>query len=538
MRVTGDSGQTTVGPSPLFSRIASGAVILLGVLVLSGWTFGVRHLIQIVPGLVAMNPTTALGFVVAGVCLWRLSSRPAGFGKAESWSDPLFLLLGLALAVLGLLRLADLLGLNWHIHELLFASKLDGSAGYPPSEMAANTALSFVLCGAALALFGVEFRKWLCLDQALVLVAGWIGLLAIIGYTYRVLLFYRLGPGLPMSFDTALGFVLFCAGFLSARPQRGLMRVVTSRTSGGAIARRLLPMAILVPWGLGAILLVFEQAGLFGKEFAISLFAVVSIVLFTLLLWWNAKLVYQVDLERAGAEAQLRQSSANLERSNTDLQQFAYLASHDLFEPLRMVTSYLQLLEQRYGARLDKQGLEFLGFAIGGARRMDALIRDLLEYSRVEIRGSALESADCEQVLQQALANLKIAIEETNAAISHQPLPRVRGDSVQLIQVFQNLVGNAIKFRGPRAPRVEVSAQPKGKEWQFAVRDNGIGIDPKFFERIFVIFQRLHTHQQYAGTGMGLAICKRIIERHGGRIWVESNPGEGSSFFFTLPALG
>jgi hypothetical protein len=337
--------------------------------------------------------------------------------------------------------------------------------------------------------------------------------------------------------DSAVAFALFCAAYLTGQPDRGVMRVLTSRTSGGVMARRLLPMAILIPWGLGAILLVFEQAGIFGKEFAVSLFAVTSIILFTVMLWWNASLLHQVDLERASTEDQLRQSGANLQRSNTDLQQFAYIASHDLLEPLRMVTSYAQLVQQRYQDKLDKQGNEFLGQAIDGAHRMEALIHDLLAYSRVEMRGRPFEPTDCEQVLQQALRNLKVAIEESRALVSHEVLPTVMGDGVQLIQVFQNLVSNAIKFKGPRPPEVYVRSERKGSHWLFVVRDNGIGIDPKFFDRIFVIFQRLHTRQQYAGTGMGLAICKKIIERHGGQIWVESKPNEGAAFFFTLPAI-
>ncbi|MGH7972531.1 MAG: sensor histidine kinase, partial [Limisphaerales bacterium] len=242
-------------------------------------------------------------------------------------------------------------------------------------------------------------------------------------------------------------------------------------------------------------------------------------------------------LERTSADEQLRRTTANLQRSNTELQQFAYVASHDLFEPLRMVTSYLELLSQRCGHQLDALGREFIASALDGARRMDALIRDLLAYSRVDLRGRSLEPVNFERVFQEALDNLKVAIQESGAAITDGPLPRVRGDSVQLTQVLQNLIGNAIKFRGSEPPRIEVTAEAREQEWVFRVRDNGIGIEPKQFDRLFVIFQRLHTRQEYAGTGMGLAICKKIIERHGGRIWVESAPGQGSAFLFTLPMV-
>jgi light-regulated signal transduction histidine kinase (bacteriophytochrome) len=202
-----------------------------------------------------------------------------------------------------------------------------------------------------------------------------------------------------------------------------------------------------------------------------------------------------------------------------------------------MVISFLQLLRDHARENLDKQSAGFIGFALDGAQRMHALINDLLAYSRVGIKGSAFAPTNSERVLDAALGNLKVAIEETQAIVTHEHLPVVQGDSVLLTQVFQNLIGNAIKFHGPEPPRVEVAAKRRNGEWVFSVRDNGIGIDPKHSERIFEIFQRLHTRQEYGGTGIGLAICKRIVERHGGRIWVKSTPQKGSSFFFTLPAI-
>jgi len=240
-------------------------------------------------------------------------------------------------------------------------------------------------------------------------------------------------------------------------------------------------------------------------------------------------------IERRRAEEQLRLTSANLERSNTELQQFAYVASHDLSEPLRMVISYLEILRDQAKPKLDAQEREFIGFAADGAQRMQALIKDLLAYSRVDLRGGTFELTSCEQAFDSAIANLKVAIAESNATITREPLPKVSADAVQLTQVFQNLIGNAIKFHGSEPPRIHVAAQRRENEWLFSVRDNGIGIDPRNFDRIFDLFQRLHTRQEYPGTGMGLAICKKIVERHGGQMWVESKPGQGSAFFFTLP---
>lgn len=244
-----------------------------------------------------------------------------------------------------------------------------------------------------------------------------------------------------------------------------------------------------------------------------------------------------VDItERKRAERELKRTVEDLARSNRDLEQFAYVASHDLQEPLRMVSSYSQLLARRYKDVLDKDANEFIDYAVDGAVRMQRLIEDLLSYSRISSRGKEPKTGETHSALGEAIANLSTAISESGAVVTNNDLPEVRTDRVQLIQVFQNLISNAIKFHGEEAPRVHVSAERKGREWRFAVKDNGMGIDAEYRERIFTIFQRLHGKDAYPGTGMGLALCKRIVERHGGRIWVESEPGKGSTFYFALPA--
>ena len=218
-----------------------------------------------------------------------------------------------------------------------------------------------------------------------------------------------------------------------------------------------------------------------------------------------------------------------------DLEQFAYVASHDLQEPLRMVSSFVQLLARRYQGALDKEADEFIDFAVDGAKRMQRLINDLLEYSRVGTQGRPPEVTDCEDILAQVTTNLKSSIEETEATITHDSLPTVMADPTQLSQLFQNLIGNAVKFCGDRKPRVHVCATDEDGEWVFSVRDNGIGIDKEHADRVFAIFQRLHGRGKYPGTGIGLAICKKIVERHGGRIWLDSEECRGSTFYFTIP---
>lgn len=244
-----------------------------------------------------------------------------------------------------------------------------------------------------------------------------------------------------------------------------------------------------------------------------------------------------VDIsERKHAEELLQEKLLELQRSNEDLQQFAYVCSHDLQEPLRVISNYTQLLAKRYTGRvLDESAHEFIEFTVDATKRMQELINDLLLYSRVQTKGQEFADTDCSLIAELAIANLKIAITESGAKLHCDPLPTVKGDSSQLLQLFQNLISNAIKFRSEKPPEIYISAEDTGSAWQLTVRDNGLGFDKKYERRIFIIFQRLHTKEMYPGSGIGLAVCKKIVERHGGRIWVDSEPNKGSSFHFTLP---
>ncbi len=239
--------------------------------------------------------------------------------------------------------------------------------------------------------------------------------------------------------------------------------------------------------------------------------------------------------ERKKAEEELKKTLSELKRSNEELQQFAYVASHDLQQPLRMVASYTQLLAKRYKDKLDKDANEFIKYAVEGANNMKTLIEDLLEYSRIQTRGNPFEVINFEEVLKDVLFSFHETIKEKDAEITHDYLPNILADKTQLIQVFQNLIDNALKFRSKDPVRIHISAKKNKNNWQFSVKDNGIGIDPEYFDRIFIIFQRLHRKSEYPGTGIGLALCKRIIERHNGKIWVESKVGKGSTFHFTIP---
>ena len=254
------------------------------------------------------------------------------------------------------------------------------------------------------------------------------------------------------------------------------------------------------------------------------------------------ELVVARTAELTRAKEQLEQDVAarrlteqELARSNADLEDFAYVASHDLQEPLRMVASYTQLLERRYKGKLDADADEFIAYAVDGATRMQSLIQDLLSYSRVATKPQSFELVDAEAACSEAINNLGKAIEESGTTIVIGPLPTVLADTSQLTRLFQNLIGDGIKYRNARKPKIHVAAQLEEDHWIFSVQDNGIGIEAQYYERIFQMFQRLHSRKQYSGTGIGLAICRKIVERHGGRIWVESQPGQGSKFLFTIP---
>ncbi len=239
--------------------------------------------------------------------------------------------------------------------------------------------------------------------------------------------------------------------------------------------------------------------------------------------------------EQKRAQQELARKVEELARSNAELEQFAYVASHDLQEPLRMVASFTQLLAHRYKGKLDADADEFIGFAVDGATRMQQLIQDLLSYSRVTTKGQSFRLIDAKAPCDNALENLQTSIKDSNAVVNVGPLPAVLADPRQLMQLFQNLIGNAVKYRNDRTPEIHVAAKPNGDQWVFSVQDNGIGIAPQHSERIFQMFQRLHTTNEYQGTGIGLAICRKIVERHGGKIWVEAQPGKGSTFVFTIP---
>lgn len=682
------------------SKISGSIVGLTGALVLAGWIFNVPSLKRIFPNTPQMVPNMALAFILTGASLrMLLSAEPPSRNRERRIAQLCAIATGL-LAMLTLVEYA--LGLNLGIDQLLPADTGASETAYP-GRMSPHTAFTFILVSIALLL--IDVKKRLLPAQYLAVGAGFISLLALAGYAYGVSFLFSISNTTGMALHTAVSFMILCLGILFARPDQGFMTLIASKSTGGFVTRRFLPIAVAVPLALGWLRLKGEQAGFYSTEVGLLLFAISNILILSSIIWWYSRSLDKTDRERRRSEEEIRllqaitqgiteaedfdsaikvvlqkvcettgwalgevwlpspdgsclqcspswyspikglekfrqkseglrfqkgvglpgrvwsskrsawipdvtedpnfprallakevglkagmsipilagtevvavmdffvmdprkederligliatiaaqlgtvfqrkqaeeglkQYAAELEKSNKELQNFAYVTSHDLQEPLRMISSYLQLIERRYKERLDEDGHQFIAYAVDGASRLQTMINGLLSYSRVRTQGKPFGPADCESILEQTLINLKVAIEESHAVITHDPLPTVTADGSQLISLFQNLIINAIKFRGDKPPAIHVSALQTDKDWVFSVRDNGIGIAPEYHERIFAIFQRLHG-MDYPGIGIGLSICRRIAERHGGRLWVESMPGTGSTFYFTIPMRG
>jgi signal transduction histidine kinase len=507
-----------------FSKWASIIAMAVGYHVLIGWLFGIQILKSPWPFYPEMKINSALCSILAGMCLYCLRRGPAGGGRRIVITAASALIVAVACLTL----MEYLFNVRLGLDDWFPARDIVDPSTPAPGRMTLITALCFLMVG--LSLLFLDTSHGHRSSEALALIAGAISLLAIASYLYAAHSFQG-----QMPLYTAVTVFLFSAGLLCARADHGLMAKVTSNSFGGIMARRLLPATLLIPLVLGWLQSRGQAAGLFSSEPGLALFVLANVLLFLLVVWWGVNSLHRMDTKRRDAELSLRETAAKLARSNADLEQFAYVASHDLKEPLRAISGSVQILQERYKGKLDAEAEEVIRYTVDGAARMQTLIDDLLAYSRLTTREAPMAPTDLNDIVAEVLANLERSIHESKAQVTQDPLPVVATDRTQLMQVFQNLISNAIKYRSQRTPKIHIGADDKGNEWVFSVRDNGIGIAPQYAERIFRIFQRLHTRTEYSGTGIGLAVCKKIIERHGGRIWVESEPEEGSTFLFTLP---
>lgn len=492
------------------SRWCGALACLIGYHGLLGWAFDIDLLRTVDVGLPPIQGHGALAAFLTGGALFLVQLPTPALPKGSR--RPLLAVAGGVTTLLALLGILVALG--------------GGEPG--PPIMTSVSALAFLIVGVALLVLAAFKDR--AAPQILGLASGAIAIQAVATYAYGAVPF----PG-QMPLYAAVAVLLVSVSLVFIRADEGFMAKIASNSFGGVMARRLLPATLLVPFVLGGLLLVGLRAGLYPLEPGLALLSVFTIVVFVAVVWWSVNSLYRMDTQRRQAERELKETAARLSRSNADLEQFAYVTSHDLKEPLRAISGSVQVLQSRLGEKIGPDAEEYIRHTVDGANRMQTLIDDLLTYSRLTTREAPLRPTSCEEVLAEVLANLEVPIRESKAVVTHDPLPTVPGDPTQLLQVFQNLVSNGIKYRSERTPKIHVGVEDRGSEWRFSVRDNGIGIAPQYADRIFKIFQRLHTRKDYPGTGIGLAVCKKVVERHGGKIWVESEPEEGSTFFFTIP---
>lgn len=516
----------------LVGYTAAAAGVLTGVSVLVAWWADVDTVKSILPGLATMKPNTALAFTAAGVSIGAAVRVGSFDGPASSRTSTR------AAAVVAIIGAATefeyLARVDVGIDQLLATD--DGLTAIYPGRMAPATAAGFTLLGVALLTLHARTSSGRRPTQWLILPVAANGYVATLGYLYDVESLYRVAPFGSMAVHTALMFVVLSIGFLCVAPDNAVARLLIGEGAGSLLARRLLPAVTLAPPVVGWIRLAGERAGYYELPFGLALFATSNVVIFAALVWWTARAVQRADDDRAFAMRELESANVALARSNEELNRFAYVASHDLVAPLRSVHGFLELLQTEYARQLDERARGWISRSMEGAKRMEVLIHDLLAYARLDATGAPWVPVALDDVLHEACRHLDRSIAESACSVTADPLPIVLGDRTQLLQLVQNLLANALTYRGDAAPSVHVSSQRVGDECTCRIRDNGIGIAAEHHEEIFQLFRRLHGRSAYPGTGIGLAVCRRIVTRHGGRIWVESTPGGGSTFAFTLRA--
>ena len=552
------------------SEVFSYFVILIGFFGLLGWILNVEFLKTPSANFSTIKINAAICFILIGFALCFLQEK-----RINSRSRRISQILALVVALIGILTLFEHISvINLGIDQLLYKEAPGALNTSSPNRMGLPAAINFVLIGLALIFLDKKIGNDHRPSQYLALIVGFFSILALMGYAYNVPSLYFVGRFTGIAIYAAIAFLFLFLGVLFCRPNEGLMRTFNTDLLGGKITPLILLPTILITLILGWIIVQGMNMGFYPGAFGISLLVISTIIISFILIWLfairlnlidakirdttlklrdsrnnleekvekrtdelitiNQDLLKEID-ERKSLQRELKQKMNELSHLNEDLNQFAYVASHDLREPLRNITSFLQLLERRYKDQLDQDANVFIGFAVDGAKRLDELIKDLLEYSRVANKEIQFTDVNFQNVADQVVSNLRVLIEENNAHITYGSLPTIRSDKNQMKLLLQNLLSNAIKYRSKKTPQIQITAKKEANQYVISVKDNGIGIDHKHLNRIFGIFNRLHTQEEYEGSGIGLAIAQRIVHQHGGEIWAESQPGKGSTFYFTIP---
>ncbi len=521
-----------------FSEFLAILIALIGVIIIIGWMFNINLLLRPGSGFSTIKSNAGIAFLLIGLSLWFVQTK-----RVNIHNQRISQILAFIVVIIGFLTLMEyIFNLNFGIDQLFFKEAIGALNTSDPNRMALTAAVNFILAGISILLWNVKTPRVYRPTQIFAIFGGFIALLAILGYIFDISLLYHVPQFTAIAVYAAFDFILLFAAILLARPDIGIMSIISSNSISGVLSRRLLPLVVILPIIFGLIWNYGSNSGFYDDEFSIVLLIFSIIIFLSIMVWITANSVKKIDDEskflemeyQESLEEKVRDRTKELEQSNKDLQQFAYVASHDLKEPLRMISSFLQLLERRYKDKLDDDANEFIGFAVNGAQRLDYMIEDLLEYSRVANKERKFKDVDVNKVLDQTILNLKPTIDDNNSEISYNKLPTIFGDEYLLVLLFQNLISNSIKYRRG-IPKINISAIRESNQYLFRVKDNGIGISQEHLERIFTIFQRLHTKEEYEGTGIGLAIAQKIVHQHGGEIWAESELGKGTTFYFTIP---
>jgi signal transduction histidine kinase len=529
------------------SMLCAWFVIILSLTVMIGWQFDLIILRSLIPNAPQTMPLTALMLLILGLAL--MTARKI---VAEQWATRwIWICWGLAgVAVLMAIwtGLQYIFRLGPNLELILYPQLVMQTGGAFPGRPSPHTTLTCLFVGGAIGLAPLSGRRAIRIATILQLGGMLIPWLALFGYASLINPFFAV-PGNPetgMSPLTAFGFLALLVGLIGLRPAEGLMGLLTASSAGGRLVRWLLPAGIVINLIFGW----FDASVIFAINWG------VTSLLFAALVIWQGFILHSQDIERAQAatereemlaeleraagqirqfNAELKQQADALEQSNLELRQFTYLASHDLQTPLRSISGFAQLLQRTYKEKFDQQADDWINQTVESVRQMEAIIRGIRTYSGIDARARPFAPTPLADVFDEVVAMLATSIHDAHAQVTHDELPTVLGDQFQLVQLLQNLIENGLKYQSDEPPRIHVSATQQAGEWIISVWDNGMGIEPEYQQRIFELFRRLHTQPEYPGTGIGLAVCRKVVQRHGGKIWVESKLGQGSTFYFTLP---